>query len=186
MENENHSENTRGERPNKTKLKREIVALREQAALLPKLKTKKLEEMELGTELISAIDEYSRIKKPNAQKRHIQYITRLLSEQKNLDGILDTLHTFQNPHLKQQQIEKQVAIWVNLLLSDDHQKVEDFLAQYSQIDRQQFLHLLRNTKKEISKAMEERKTQDEDNPTKEGKQQKKLKKLLRSIFNSEN
>ena len=185
MENEDLQENTLSERPNKSQQKREMVALREQAALLPQLKAKKLKDMELDVELITAIEDYSRIKKLNAQKRHMQYITRLLSEQPNLEEILDTLHAFQNPHLKQQQTEKQVYTWLNHLILEDHEKIDSFLANYPVIERQQLMQLIRNTKKEISKETTEHNLQEENLKPKEGKQQKKLKKLLRDAFNSE-
>jgi len=185
------------ERPNKSQLKRDMQALYEQAAYISELKDNKLQKLKLHPAVLDAIEELKRIKSTNARKRHIQYITRLLSEQNNLEEIQNILFEYQNPHILQQQIDRRIDILCEKLLTGNQNTIDDLVAQPQLIDRQNFLQILRNAQKEQQKIEidEQEKnvkginnsssiTNNDKNLLKapDGKQTKKLKKLWRDLI----
>lgn len=179
------------ERPNKSQIKRDIQALYEQATYICELKAEKVQRLDLHPTIINAIEELKRIKSIPARNRHIQYITRLLSEQNNLEDIQHILFEYQNPHLLQQQIDRKIDLLSNKLLNGDQKTIDEVMSQAQLIDRQNFLQLLRNAQKEYQKSLEDSKNAAQDNlhgidtqilKAPDGKQTKKFKKLLRELF----
>lgn len=161
------------QRPNKSQLKREMLALREQAEVLCTLKPEKLEDLQLNPALKEALNELSRIKQANAQKRQLQFITRLLSEHENLENILEKLYLFQHPHLLQQQKDRKLEQLMEQLLQGEQDIIEQLLQDPRLDNRQQFLQTLRNAQNEIKTS-----TEQEDTKIK----QKKLRKLLKNLL----
>lgn len=179
------------ERPNKSQIKRDMQALYEQAAYICELKTEKIQRLELGSTIINAIEELKRIKSIVARKRHIQYITRLLSEQSNLEDIQHRLFEYQNPHLLQQQVDRKIDALTHQLLNGEQDTIDEVMSQPQLTDRQNFLQLVRNAQKEHQKNVDDTPSStqliinDLETTTAkapEGKQTKKLKKLLRELF----
>lgn len=179
------------ERPNKSQIKRDMQALYEQAAYICELKAEKIQRLELGPTILNAIEELKRIKSIVARKRHIQYITRLLSEQSNLEDIQHCLFEYQNPHLLQQQMDRKVDTVSKKLLNGEQDTIDEIMSQPRLTDRQNFLQLLRNAQKEHQKNVDDTQSAHQNsindldtNTLKEpdGKQTKKLKKLLREMF----
>ncbi len=172
--------NTPKERPNKSQLKRDMQALRVQTEFLCTLREKQLvwlkTQANLGVEVLDALNELKRITHTNAQKRHIQYITKRLSEQSDLDNILIALDSLQNPHILQQQKDKKLEQTLSRLIEGSQEELEQYLNLPALQDKQQFLQLLRNTQKE-------RKSHNPEMPFKEGKQEKKFKALLKPLLN---
>lgn len=168
------------ERPNKSQQKREMVALKEHAIFLCSLKKNQQDSLNLSNDILSALKEYTQIKQLSAQKRHIQFVTRLLSEYNALDGLLDQLYFLQNPHLKQQQLEKQVENTLIKLLENNQDSIEQLFTEFPDIEKQQFRQLLRNAQKEVHKGKIEETEENTKKP--EGKHLKKLKKALRELY----
>jgi ribosome-associated protein len=185
------------ERPNKTQLKRDMESLREQAAYICELTNKKLSRLELNPGLLDAIDELTRIKKPNARKRHIQFITRQLAEQENLEDIQQILFEYQNPHLQQQKIDRRIDQLSKNILEGDagitKEALDELLALPQLVDRQMFLQLVRNAQKEFTnsteKSIKNDETEAENNildgdflKLADGKHTKKFKQFLRKLL----
>lgn len=168
------------ERPNKSQQKREIAALKTHAEFLCKLKKKDYLKLRLNNEILNGLEEFSLIKQPNAQKRHVQFMTRLLSDFNELDTLLEQLHQLQNPHLKQQHLEKQVEQQIAKLLEGQGDTIDQLFSDFPKIDKQQFMQILRNAQKE--KQQDVNNTEEIDKQKTEGKQLKKLKSLLREIL----
>ncbi len=176
------------ERANKSQQKREFAALKVHAEFLCGLKPKAQQELTLNEEIRNGLAEFNQIKHPNAQKRHVQFMTRLLSEFNELETLLEQLHQLQNPHLKQQQLEKQLENLTNKLLNTEqeslHQEsIEKLFSEHPDIDKQQFMQILRNAQKEIIQNKKNDQEEQESKQQKpEGKQLKKLKSLLRELL----
>lgn len=178
------------ERPNKSQIKRDMQALFEQAAYIAELKPEKIKRLNLHPAVLDGIAELKRIKSIDARKRHTQYITRLLSEQNNLDEIQAILYEYQNPHILQQQIDRQIDILSNKLLKGEQDAIDNFMSQSDSLDRQNFLQILRNAQKEYQKVLDDIQTAQQNHTgdtdvtilkAPDGKQTKKLKKLLREF-----
>ena len=185
------------ERPNKTQIKRDMNLLKEQAAYLCNLKKNKLDRIPLEQSLLDALNEYTRIKNTNAQMRHIQFVTKILAEQSELEKIQRIIFEYQNPHLLQKQLDKKVDALSLKLLNNEQDHINETLNLIEIDGRQSFLQALRNAQKEYQKylqasdesteAQEIDKNEEDKRFSKvvnEGKQNKKLRKLLRFLLSS--
>ena len=164
------------ERPNKSQQKRDMLALRDQTAFLCSLKKSQQEKLQLGASVNDALDEMNRIKNPNAQKRHLQFVNRLLAEHENIERILEQLYHLQNPHLAQQKLEREVENYYSKLLESNQSAIDELLTLGQVDNRQLLLQSIRNAQKEAATY-----TEDEKLPQSLPKQ-KKLKSFLRDLL----
>ena len=160
-------------RPNKSRIKREMDALKEQVHFICQLKPTQIEALPLDEQSLNAIAEYKRLKKPNAQKRQLQFITRLISTSSQLDELLETVRLLQNPHLIQQQKDRQLDLLFQDLMTGNQEAIDKLLSREDIDDRQHVMQLIRNASNEHIQALDS---------TSKNPKQKKLKQFLKSIL----
>jgi len=174
------------ERPNKSQIKRDMQILFEQTVYICDLKAEKIKRFNLHPAILDAIEELKRIKTITARKRHLQFITRLLSEQNNLDEIEHIIYEYQNPHFLQQQIDRRIDRIIGQLLDGEQNAIDELFHNSPNLDRQNFLQILRNAQKEYQQIKkDEAKLIEQDElvlKAPDGKQTKKLKKILRDLL----
>src|SRR5690606_35853132 len=101
------------------------------------------------------------------------------------------LFEYQNPHLLQQQVDRKIDALTHQLLNGEQDTIDEVMSHPQLTDRQNFLQLVRNAQKEHQKNVDDTPSStqliinDLETTTAkapEGKQTKKLKKLLRELF----
>ena len=130
----------------KSQLKREASQLQEIGKKLVELKQSILDELNLTTDLMEAIQEHKRLKQNEAKRRHMQYIGKLMRE---VDSEAISAALEKNRSGSDQQIGHlhTVERWRDRLIDND-QYITEFINEYN-VDRQQLRQLVRNAKKDI-------------------------------------
>ncbi|VAW77810.1 hypothetical protein MNBD_GAMMA12-1079 [hydrothermal vent metagenome] len=129
--------------PSKTQLKKEADKLHDLGASLVKLPMSVLENFSLSDNLMSGIKLAKSIKQNRAIKRQMQYIAKVLRQQ----DTTQLQKEFQNYHLKINQNNDTFHAyeqWRDRFLNDDKTVFKEFLAAYSDVNRQQLHQLQRN------------------------------------------
>lgn len=132
----------------KSELKREMHRLQALGKKLLTLKEGQLKEFPISEEMHRAIQESRRIKSNEAQRRHLQYIGKLMrnEDQPGIQHALDLLDPSSDISVRAQ---KQAELWRHRLVFDPAAENEWF-THFPTTDRQQFRALIRATRKEQS------------------------------------
>jgi ribosome-associated protein len=69
------------ERPNKSQLKRDMEALQELGEALCQLSRDRLAKVQMSDRLRDAVEEYQRVGKHEAKRRHLQYIGKIMRDE---------------------------------------------------------------------------------------------------------
>ena len=132
----------------KTEVKRQMHALQELGARLTKLNKEQLDKLDLGDSLRNAIDEFHRIKSNGAQKRHLQYIGKIMRTE-DADEIEHAIGLFEAGHQAHTQAFHKLERWRDKLINEGNQALQEYVEEYPDADIQHIRQLIRNAQKEL-------------------------------------
>lgn len=132
----------------KTDVKRQMQALQELGAKLTKLNKDQLDKLNLDDRLRSAIDEFHRIKSNGAQKRHLQFVGKLLRTEDS-DQIEQAIGLFAAGHQAHTQAFHKLERWRDRLINEGNSALQAYVAEHSEADVQHLRQLIRNAQKEL-------------------------------------
>lgn len=136
----------RVERPNKSRIKREIQALHGLASKLVAMDDAALNAMELSGELRQAVIA-ARGMKHGALKRQLKFITRLLRDHSG-ESLLEAVAGMEQ---RKQQLDAdfhRIERWRDRLLHEGSEALTELMQAYPRADAGQIRQLLRNAAKE--------------------------------------
>lgn len=131
----------------KTEVKRQMHALQELGMRLTKLNRSQLDKIEMGEQLRNAIEEFWRIKSNGAQKRHLQYIGKLMRTE-DQEAIEHGIGTFEAGHQAHTQTFHKLERWRDRLIGEGNDALKEFVAETPTADVQHLRQLIRNAQKE--------------------------------------
>lgn len=131
----------------KTRVKKEMHALQALGEELTKLSRAQLDTFPLGEALKDAILESPKITSNSASKRHRQFIGKLMRDAEH-EQIIARLDEIKEAQHRVAQQHHTVERWRDELVKGDDSKMQQFINDYPQCDRQQFRQLLRNARAE--------------------------------------
>lgn len=130
----------------KSEVKREMHKLQALGERLLTLKASDIKDFPLSDVMLLAVAENARIKSHEAQRRHLQYIGKLMRDE-DLEGIqhcFDKLDPSSEYYLR---IQNQAEAWRLRLIQQD-QAEGDWFDQYPNTERQEFRSIVRAARKE--------------------------------------
>ena len=145
---DDEEENYLAERPNKTQLKREMLALRDLGKQLVALSPAKLADVPLPEDIQDAVVLARRLKK-SALKRQFIYIEKLMRNLDDVAEIRNALEMIHQPHKEEVEKFHQLEAWRDRLIAGDNELLNELVAQYEQADRQYLRQLVRNANREL-------------------------------------
>lgn len=131
----------------KTEVKRQMHALQELGMRLTKLNKDQLDKLELSDTLRNAIEEFHRIKSHGAQKRHLQYIGKVMRTQ-DAEAIEHGIGLFEAGHQAHTQAFHKLEKWRDRLISEGNSALQSYVEEYPEADIQHIRQLIRNAQKE--------------------------------------
>ncbi len=132
----------------KTRIKKEMLGLQELGEKLLSLNNVQLSRLALPSDLMEAILEAKKIASRNAKRRQLQYIGRLMRNLDDPSFIEEFLQRIAMKHQKSNAVHHLLESWRDKLLSDDPNRVTEFIDTFHQVDRQRLRQLIQNAKKE--------------------------------------
>ncbi len=130
----------------KTRVKKEMQALRDLGKALVPLTPAQLDKIPISAPLLDAILDAKRFKN-KALKRQIQYIGVLLREE-DADAIRDALTQLHKPHKHDVKAFHEIEKWRDGLITGEEGMLDKLFARFPHLDRQHINQLIRNTRKE--------------------------------------
>ncbi|MDO6514157.1 MULTISPECIES: ribosome biogenesis factor YjgA [unclassified Neptuniibacter] len=140
--------NDQDEELSKTEAKRQMHALQALGARLTKLNKEQLEKMKLDERLHLAIEEFHRIKSNGAQKRHLQYIGKIMRTE-DTDKIEHDLGLYEAGQQAHTQTFHKLERWRDRLVTEDNSALQEYINENPSADVQHLRQLIRNAKKEL-------------------------------------
>lgn len=131
----------------KTEVKRQMHALQELGARLTKLNSDQLDKLNLDERLRSAIDEFHRIKSNGAQKRHLQFIGKIMRTE-NVEEIEHGIGLFEAGHQAHTQAFHKLERWRDRLINEGNSALQEYISENPSADVQHLRQLIRNAQKE--------------------------------------
>ncbi len=142
-------ERARGERINKTNVKREIAKLHEMAKQLLKLKATELAIFDLDETLLQAMSAWKKMKRQSsAQKRQLKYIVGLLRRHE-LSLVEATLTQYQRQRDTKTVEFHALERWRKRLLTEGRPALTAYLNECPQADSQKLRQLISKAKREM-------------------------------------
>ncbi len=137
----------RGQRPNKTALKREIAARAELLEAATRLNDKELTRLGLDAQAIAEIDKVRAIRPSGARKRQLKYCLKQLT-----DADFDNLRLYLDDR-QSQQVEANRAFhrlerWRDRLIAEGDALIGEAAAEWPSLDRQHLRQLIRDARRE--------------------------------------
>lgn len=139
-------EGAQEEKKSKTRLKREMEALRHLGEKLLDLPEEQLEQLD-DADLIEAVKTCKRINKGNARKRQIQYIGKLM-RQTDVDAVQALIDRFDASSRQHTMVFHKLERWRSQLIEGDAQAMVEIIGECPDVDRQHLNQLVRNAAKE--------------------------------------
>jgi len=132
----------------KTEIKRQMQALQKLGARLTKLNREQINKLDLSETLRSAIEEFHRIKSNGAQKRQLQYISKIMRTE-DAEQIEHDIGLFEAGHQAHTQAFHKLERWRDRLIDDGNSALQEFFEAYPGADIQHVRQLIRNSQKEL-------------------------------------
>lgn len=133
----------------KTEVKRQMHALQALGAKLTNLNSAQLDKLDLNTRLREAIDEFHRIKSNGAQKRHLQFIGRIMRNE-DAEAIEQAIGLFEAGHQAHTQAFHKLEKWRDRLINEGNNALQEYIAENPTADIQHMRQLVRNAQKEAT------------------------------------
>ena len=141
-----HTGEPYSERPNKTKIKREMKALHDLGRQLVEMPLSKFEKITLSERISDAILLAKKLKKA-ALQRQLRFISSIMIEE-DTSTILAEIKQLSLPQEQEVKVFHQVEEWRDKLIAGDNDLINELVTQFSGADRQQLRQLVRNANKE--------------------------------------
>lgn len=136
-------------RPNKTQLKREADALAELGKRLAELDKGTLQQLNLPTELLRAVEEVKAIRAHSARKRQLKLIGKILRGMETAE-LKAWFEERDSSHRSSVDAFHEVERWRDRLIAGGFEAMSEFLSLYPDCDRQRLNQLVRSAVKEAS------------------------------------
>ncbi|MBU2710083.1 DUF615 domain-containing protein [Zooshikella sp. WH53] len=135
----------------KSQLKREMHALQALGQRLLELKPDILKQIPLNDRLRQAVEEGKRIKSFNAQKRHLQFIGKLMRDQ-DTEAIIATLDRLDSTSEESARRFHLLERWRDRLLDDttSQESLNELVTQCPEVEIQHVRQLIRQAHKETA------------------------------------
>lgn len=133
--------------PSKSQVKREMHALQEQGRFICELPKKQRVNLPLSDTMLAAINEWARIKKNEAKRRHLQYIGKLMRTE-DLEGIQLALDKMNPSSDVFNRVLHQQERWRDRLIEQGSEALNEFCSEFEVSDIQHLRQLIRNAVKE--------------------------------------
>ncbi len=141
-----HTGEPYSERPNKTKIKREMKALHELGRQLVEMPSSKFEKITLSERMIEAVLLAKKLKKA-ALQRQLRFIASIMTEE-DTHIILAEIKMLSLPQEQEVEAFHQVEEWRDRLIGGDNELLNELITQFDSADRQQLRQMIRNANKE--------------------------------------
>lgn len=132
----------------KTEVKRQMHALQELGAKLTQLNKDQLNKLNLSDSLRNAVDEFHRIKSNGAQKRHLQFIGKIMRTE-DADEIEHGIGLFEAGHQAHIQAFHKLERWRDRLINEGNDALQEYISENPTADVQHLRQLVRNAQKEL-------------------------------------
>lgn len=136
------------DRPNKTAIKREMLALRDMGKQMMALPSEQIESFPVSETLKQEIIKAKSFRK-GALRRQIIYIEKLMRDEDG-EQIERHLEEIKRPHKESTKQFHQLETWRDKLVAGDNDLMEELIAQHETLDRQHIRQLVRNAQKEAT------------------------------------
>jgi len=138
--------------PSKSQVKREMHALQDLGKRICELPKKQLKLLPLSVTMIEAVEEWDRIKKNEAKRRHLQYVGKVMRTE-DVDAIQLALDKQDPSSDEYNRVLHQQEKWRDRLINDGKDALSEFCEQFDVSDMQHFRQLIRNAVKEQEAKM---------------------------------
>lgn len=133
--------------PSKSQVKREMHALQELGKEICELPKKQMVKLPLSDTMVQAVEEWHRIKKNEARRRHLQYVGRVMRSE-DLDAVKEAMAMLNPSSEIYNRILHQQEKWRDRLINDGNDALKAFADEFDVIDMQNLRALIRNAVKE--------------------------------------
>lgn len=135
--------------PSKSQLKREMEARQKLGERLLDLSEDQLNQLELPTKLIEAVNLAKKIKARGGRYRQLQYIGKLMRSIEP-EPIVNFFASLDGTNYEQTAILHELEQWRERLVNaEDNSELTAYLSQFPQADKQQLRKLIQAAKKEL-------------------------------------
>ena len=135
-------------RPNKTKIKREMLALRKLGKVLIKIPTHQLQPLPISDLVKQEITKAKGFKK-EALRRQIIFIEKLMRSE-DAEAIELALLNITQPKQEDTDAFHEIEEWRDKLIAGDNKLLEELLNRFDTMERQYVRQLIRNANKELA------------------------------------
>lgn len=135
------------ERPSKSQLKREMLALQALGEKIIALPAAQRDRLPLSDDMLAAVEETSRIRSHEGRRRHMQYVGKVMRRE-DIDAIQAIFDEFEQEKLRRDHAFHRLEQWRDRLVDGDAEALEAFIAEYPHVDRQALRQLIRNAQNE--------------------------------------
>ncbi len=149
--------------PSKSQVKREMHALQDLGKFICELPKKQLADIPLSETMLVAVNEWSRIKKNEAKRRHLQYIGKIMRTQ-DLEAVQLALDKINPSSDVFNRVLHQQERWRDRLIELGNESLNEFCKEFDVSDVQHLRQLIRNAVKE-----QQQKAENPDAQAKSGK-----------------
>ncbi|OPX54953.1 ribosome-associated protein [Oceanospirillum multiglobuliferum] len=139
------------EAPSKSQIKREMHALQVLGKKLLELNADQLKQIVLTDDMLAAIAESRRIRAHEAQRRHLQYIGKLMRHE-DIEAISAKLALFDSSSDEYNKQFHQLEHWRDRLVAQGDDALNLLMNEKPEADRQSFRQLIRQAQKEQSQG----------------------------------
>ncbi len=136
------------EGPSKTQIKREMKALQEMGAKILSLNAEQIKQLPLSDEMLSAIDESRRIRSHEAQRRHLQYVGKIMRRE-DTEAIAEKIALFDTTSEAYNRQFHMLEHWRDRLIAEGDDALNALIAEKPETDRQMMRQLIRTAQKEL-------------------------------------
>ncbi len=145
--NEETPERERGERPNKTRLKRELAARTALVEAAVGLSDAELARLGLGADAIAEIDRVRRIPPSGARKRQLKFCVKQLRDV-DLEPLAAYLRDRRSQQVAANQALHRLERWRDRLIETGDPLLGEAAAEWPHLDRQRLRQLVRDARRE--------------------------------------
>lgn len=133
--------------PSKSQVKREMHALQDLGKLVCELPKKQLASLPLSETMLKAVEEWHRLKKHEAKRRHLQYVGKIMRtlDLEELQAAMDMLNPSSDAF---NRVLHQQERWRDRLINNDNGALNEFCEEFKVNEIQLLRQLIRNAVKE--------------------------------------
>ncbi len=134
----------------KSQIKREMHALQALGQRICELPKKHLAELPISDTMKAAVEEWDRIKKHEARRRHLQYVGKVMRTE-DADAIQLALDKMDPSSDVYTRVLHQQEKWRERLITEGNTALQAFMEAFPQAETQHLRQLVRNATKEKEK-----------------------------------